>query len=50
MAPIAGTLERAKAWEEGTDWLLGAVHDLAKTIARSLRLLRRYSHDLRLIR
>ena len=32
LAPIAGTLERAKAWEEGTDWLLAERYtDLAKT-------------------
>ena len=32
LAPISGTDERAKAWEEGTDWLLAERYtDLAKT-------------------
>ena len=37
LAPISGTDERAKAWEEGTDWLLAERYtDLAKTILMSL--------------
>ena len=37
MAPIAGTDERAKAWELGTDWLLAERYtDLAKTMLMSM--------------